>query len=886
MIESWARIERLFQQVVELPDAECDAILARECAGAPDLRRLIESLLVADRSAGSFLDPLDPPTVADVAVRAPESLAGRSMGRYRILRRLGRGGMATVYLAARDRDFRKQVAIKVFGHDRRRGDLLRRFEHERQILAGLEHPYIARLIDGGSTPEGLPFLVMELVDGEPIDLYCDCRRLSIDQRIDLFLRLCEAVSYAHRRLVVHRDLKPSNVLVTRDGVPKLLDFGIAKLLEDDGDSLETVAGHRLMTPAYASPEQVLGQPITTGSDVYSLGVLLHVLLCGTLPYPGSHRRRDVERAIVEDDPVAPSVALAAALEDGSAKAAAERRREELPRLRRRLRGDLDNMVLEALRKDPAERYGSVAELHADLRRYRRGQPVRARPATFAYLARKFAGRHRLAVATMAATLVLVLGFVIFGSLLARQVTIERDEARLERDKARQSAELLQEILALSDPDQAKGETISTRKILDRGAQRLDEELQEDQPEIFATLASSIAAGYLKKGLDDRAEPLLERAHEIARAELGVDHPAFAEVLHLQGGLWAYRGDLERAEALLRRALTIRRRQGGKPLAATLDELGAVLSMQGKFDQSESILKAALELERQLFGDDATVVAGSLNNLGVLYDSRGGPAAAKVYYREALEILQRIDPDHSNLIALYFNLGVIELERGELTAAEASYRQAHRIASRVLGEDHPKTLIALGGLGSALAEQGATEDAERLLETALRGQRRRRGDDHPRVAEVMRRQGVMLLGIGEPTAARRRLEAALEIYRDRLGERHPVTGRILLLIGHARLGEGEARAAERFFRDALAIRRDAFGDEHYRVAETRVALGSSLLAQGHAEQAEPLLRHGLASLRRVLPEGAPLVVEAQGELDACLATLGRIEASSNREQRNA
>ncbi|MEM8963035.1 MAG: tetratricopeptide repeat protein [Acidobacteriota bacterium] len=861
----WTRIEELFLHVVGLPVEERATFLDRACSEAPELRRQVEELLAADQSAGSFLEP---PVAAPVV--GSNRLVGQSIGRYRILRYLGQGGMATVYVGARDRDYEQEVAIKIFDHDQRRRDLVRRFEHERQILAGLEHPYIARLLDGGSTAEGLPFLVMELIDGEPIDVYCDHHRLSIDARLELFRRLCEAVSHAHRNLVVHRDIKPRNILVTADGVPKLLDFGIAKLMEDDENL--TVVGSRLMTPAYASPEQVLGQPVTTGSDVYALGVLLYRLLCGVSPYPPSDDTADLERLIVESDPVVPSQRLTVLPSENRADVATHRDTEP-GELRRRLTGDLDEIVRAALRKDPLDRYRSVADLEEDLRRYQEGLPVRARAATPSYQLRKFIVRHRLAVAAVMAFLLIGIAFTVSVTLLARQVTVERDEARQERDNAEQVASFLRDMFAEADPDRAKGE-LTVDQLLSRAAKQL--ETLHDQPEVYVTLASTLGDVYVERNFHEEADTLLTEAIRVGRQSLPPDHRALGEVLPVQAELEAFRGDLHKAEALLREALVINEAYGGEPLARTLNFLAMVAGMQGRYDESEPLFLRALEIERERLGPDAPVIGSYIGNLGMLTYSRGDLRSAADYYAEALRIHNNADPEHTAVGSFSINLGVIELEWGQLDRAEANLRRAVRLSEKRLGAHTWRTNAARAALGSVLAEQGDLEAARQHFATAIGHMQHELGDAHPRLAQAMSREGAMLLDQGAVDDAKDRFETALAIDREALGDSHPSTGHRLLLLGRLLGTTGDLDGAESHLREALRIYRDAFDDGHFRVGDIVVALGGVLTIRGELTEAEAHLREGLALLDNHFPADSPRLAMARAELAACLIERGELD----------
>src|SRR5215210_2267496 len=398
--EAWERVKEIFAAARELPAAARPDFLTEACAGDPAVRREVESLLAAQSGIGeSFLaEPAAGEAFRLIEHRGTEEWIGRRIGAYRVLAELGSGGMGTVFLAARaDAEFERQVAIKVIRRGLDRAEIVSRFRQERQILAGLDHPNIARLLDGGATEEGLPYLVMERVEGVPIDRYSAEASLDLPGKLGLFLKICAAVQYAHRNLIVHRDLKPSNILVTREGEPKLLDFGIAKFLEPGPAEGLTISGERLLTPDYASPEQVLGEPITTSSDVYSLGVLLYQVLCGRPPYRIAGRTpQELERVVCEEEPLPPSRTLS--------------RGSDTEKLREQLRGDLDNIVLKALAKEPARRYASVEHLSEDLERYLTGRPVLARSGGWWYRSGKLLRRHRLAAAAAGAVaLSLILG---------------------------------------------------------------------------------------------------------------------------------------------------------------------------------------------------------------------------------------------------------------------------------------------------------------------------------------------------------------------------------------------------------------------------------------------------------------------------------------------
>jgi serine/threonine-protein kinase len=507
----WKRVQELFEAALELDAGGRADFLRGECGDDRELCDEVLSLIDADSGEHSLLDghavdALEPePAVEEGAA----SLEGALVGPYRVIERIGAGGMGAVYLAERaDGHFERKVALKVIKRGMDTEEILARFRSERQILAQLRHLNIAHLLDGGVTDDGRPYFTMEYVDGVPIDRYCDEHRLTVEERLALFETVCEAVQYAQHNLVVHRDLKPSNILVTNDGQVKLLDFGIAKVVGEEsehertGDAGLTRTGVRMMTPGYASPEQVRGEAVTTATDVYSLGVVLFELLAGHRPYNVmAETPRELERAIVETPPQRLSTAVAATRErvDAASRSVvtttpedvAEARRAIPAQLRKRLSGDLDNICLMALRKEPDRRYASAGLLLLDLQRHRQGIPVTARRDTFVYRAQKFAQRNRGAVVAAALIVVVVAALTTFYTMrLAR----ERDRARLEAAKAAEVSEFLQSLFEVADPGQSKGEDITARELLDRGAERIETELA-GQPEVQAEMMHVVGTVY-------------------------------------------------------------------------------------------------------------------------------------------------------------------------------------------------------------------------------------------------------------------------------------------------------------------------------------------------------------------------------------------------------
>jgi serine/threonine-protein kinase len=852
--ESFHRLRAIFEEVVERSPGERQAALEELCRGEPDLRHEAEALLAAESGASAFLAGLSP--AAAVVPADPPSLLGRQLGPYRVERKLAEGGMSTVYIAVRtDLAYQQQVAIKIFGFTPDRAGLFHRFQSERQILASLSHPAIARLLDGGTTEEGLPYLVMELIAGVPIDQYCDQHRLTIDQRLDLFLKVCAAVAYAHRNLVVHRDLKPSNILVDAEGNPKLLDFGIAKLLAGAPVPLDpeaTRTGERLMTPQYASPEQVMGGAVTTATDVYALGVLLYVLLAHRLPYRvAAGRPGDLERAIAEQLPEPPS--------------------QTAPRrLRRALAGDLDNIVLTAMRKEPQQRYPAVDFLAEDLRRHLQGLPIAARPATFGYRLRKLAGRHPLAFGAWSAAFLVILG-------LAISMTWQSVRLRRERDRAVQVTGFLEEIFRSSDAEEEPGKDVTARELLDRGRNRILTEL-EGQPETQATLALTIGRAYRSLGLYDSAVPLLERALELRRQRFGEETREVAESLDELSNLYLRRDELAKAEAATRRALAIHRALGGEKdpaIAESLNQMALILSEKADFTAAEPLFQEALRINRLHFGRDDKANVAILNNLASLQRQRGDLAAAESLYREAVSLARRVyGPAHPGTSRLLGNLAVLLTQRGDLAGAEATYREALAVAHRAFGEEHPTIALQLTNLASVLVDRGRWTEAEAMYRQALTMQRKLLGNDRNHVSVTLNNLADLLALQGNQAAAQPLYEESLRIVRKIYGEEHPRVADQLANLARVLTDQGDLEAAEPLAEEALAIRRKLLGEAHPSYAGSLVILGRLRLAQGSPAEAEPSLRQAVAIYQRVLPAHHQDTAAARSLLGSCLAARGR------------
>ncbi len=794
---------------------------------------------------------------------------GLRIGPYQVLRKLGEGGMGTVYLAARaDQEFKKHVAIKVIRKGMASEEIVSRFRRERQILAALDHPGIAKLFDGGTTEDGLSYFVMEYIQGRPLGEYCDSHGLSIRERLLVFRSICSAVQYAHQNLVIHRDIKPANILVTADGSPRLLDFGIAKLLNPDALSLDappTATGMHVMTPAYASPEQVRSDPLTTASDVYSLGVVLYELLTGRRPYElktGSHL--EVYRVVCEEEPGRPSTVVTGSDED-SHRVVTSRGAGTPQKLNRLLRGDLDNIVMMAMRKEPQRRYGSAQALSEDIGRYLDGYPVAAHKASFTYRAGKYVRLHAGGVSAVAAVFLLLLAFAVTSA-------VQNARIRRERDTADQVTGLLVSLFDVNDPETARGERITAREILDRGARRIEGELK-DQPEVRARLLGTIGDIYGKLGLYDQAEPLLGESLRIRKELSAGDDAAVVESLQGIGRVLAGKGRYGEAEKVLREALAMQKRlkgEGHPDVAGSLAALASVLEEERKLDEAEALLRGALAIHRKALGNSHHSVATDLSSLALVLTDKGRLDEAEKLHREAVAIdRSALGEGHPGFAVDLSNLATALFHKEDLDEAEQLFRQALAINRKALGDEHPTVATGVNNVAVILLSKGKLDEAETLYREALALHRKALGNEHPAVAQDLNNLGLTLHLAGRLDEAETLHREALAIDLAALGEGHPTVAIDRNNLAGVLLEKGRPREAEPLFRSALAINSKVLGEHHPAVATNMTHLAETLLAQGKPEEAAALLTGVLAFPVAMLPADHRSRAGAKSLLGACL-----------------
>lgn len=857
--ERWIRLQSIFHQAEVLPPEQGEAFIASQCRDDPALGKHVLSLL----ATAADPDFLSRPIGKLAAELAPEQLSsGGRVGAYRIIAELGRGGMGSVYLAERaDQGFKQTVALKIVGGILASPAMIERFLSERRILAQLDHPNIARLLDGGATDQGTPYFVMERVEGEPVNAYCDRRQLSISSRLNLFLSICDAVQHAHRNLVIHRDLKPSNILVTDDGTPKLLDFGIAKLLGPGSEAAaQTRLGELPMTPEYASPEQVQGQPVSVASDVYALGLLLYELLTGQRAQRlTSHARSEVERAICDTPPTRPSSLVTRTPVDNSEQnersvANLAAARNSTPRsLQQRLKGDLDTIVLTALNKEPERRYLSVEAFARDVKHHLGGQPVEARGNGFGYRAWKFIKRNRLGVATAAA---LAAGLTV-STLIASYGLIE---ARREAQVATEISDFLEEVFRSSDPGQSRGESVTVREVLDAAVARLEEQSTHD-PMIDVRLRRTLGSVYKNLGLLETGEVILEQAAARADAQLGPSHEeTLLTRTELGFTLWR-RGRYPEAEQLLHQTFERSRAALGADASLTLtaaNGLGLAVWRQSRFGEAEAIFEDTLDRRVRLYGVDHPETLSVINNLAGVHLMRWELADAASLYRQAWNAGRRVrGPDHPASLDSLNNLAMVHEMQGQLSQARDRFKQLVTLRQRVLGDRHPRTLSGMAKLGNVLRQLGALNEAESLLHSTLAAQEEALGPDH---ADTLFTRAFL----SHVYLARSNLDAAGQLYGDVLAERRRVLGedhhdtlQSLRDLGELHQAAGRLAEAEALYRDVLERYQRVTGEDGYWTVTTLADLGTVALRRSRTEKALALLADARERADRAFPNDARL-----------------------------
>jgi len=844
--ENWERVKEILHQAMQLAPQERSAFLDGTCDSDSALREEVESLLLADN--GLHPDFLKSPPMAgkwNFVANGIDHAGGLAAGqifaqRFQLVSKLGQGGMGQVWLANQTSPVKRQVALKLIKAGMYDESVVQRFEAERQSLAIMDHPAIAKVFDAGATPQGQPYFVMEYVQGLPITEYCDQNKLKITDRLELFIQACEAVQHAHQKAIIHRDLKPANILVAEvDGkpTPRIIDFGLAKAItaQASEESHLTKSGLFMGTPGYMSPEQAdpSVHDIDTRTDVYSLGVVIYVLLSGLQPFNTKPQQEfpldELLRKLRLEEPPAPSARVGG--DRMSSAGTAEARGTEARQLVKILRGDLDWITMKALEKDRGRRYGTASDLAGDIRHYLNHEPVVARPASAGYQLRKYARRHRAAVAVAAGLVLLLAAFSVLQALQLRRITRERDRADRERDRAARVTEFMTGMFKVSDPSQARGNSVTAREILDKASNDMGAGLAED-PQVQSQMMQVMATTYENLGLYPRAHELSQRALDTRLKLFGPDD---AKALELEA------------------------------------QLGYIVDREGNFSEAEKMLRKALDGERRVLGSESPLTLETMDHLAVVRGQRGHYDESEKMEREAIEVgTRRLGAENEQVLRARTNLGVALWNEARYIEAEQVDRQLVDVERRVLGSDDPRTMKAMGNLGLALKSEGRLGEAERIYRDALADSKRVLGPEHPDTAFNMDRLANLLSEEGHLTEAEKLTREELAIRLRTLGPEHNRTLIAKINLSDELYKEGHVREAEKLQREALDVQVRIRGPENVDSLIFKTYLARSLNKEGRYVEAEKLARETYETQRRDSGPQHPDTIDTLRELGKAMA----------------
>jgi serine/threonine protein kinase/tetratricopeptide (TPR) repeat protein len=911
------RLREIFDGAIEKSGIERRAFLDGACVGEPGLRAQIESLIAAGEERDAFLssptsDSGPGSDAATVDSPLPEG-PGTRIGLYKILQLIGEGGFGSVFMAEQEQPVSRKVALKIIKLGMDTKAVIARFEAERQALAIMDHPNIARVLDAGATDTGRPFFVMELVKGDPVVEYCDKNNLSIEDRLELFAQVCNAVQHAHTKGIIHRDIKPSNILVsTQDGQPhaKVIDFGIAKATASKLTEKTLFTEHRQLigTPEYMSPEQAEGSlDIDTRTDVYSLGVLLYELLTGTTPFNPKELRSaayaEIQRIIREVEPPKPSTRISH--NTGTIASVAAKRHTEPKRLGTIVRGELDWIVMKALEKDRQRRYETANGLAMDIRRYLAGEAVVAAPPSTAYRFKKFIRRNRVMVtAGGAVAAALLIGLIAFGwqAKVARdqrdravqaqsaeaeqrkQADAARTEAQKQEAEARKQAAIAEavarfqtDMLAAADPLRLQGDKVTVVQVMEAAVRQLDNGSLKDQPLVEAGVRNAIGGTMERLARFDDAESNMRRALELRRQALAAGHRDIAVSQNNLALLLFSRNRVAEAEPLFREALQVFRvalPAGHREIANTTNNLAALLEARNKLAEAEPLFREALAMRRTALPAGHPEIALSLNDLALFLTRQNRLAEAEPLHREALAIWRAaLPPGHPDLAMGLNNLGLLLKAQGKLAEAEPLYREAVKIDQAALPAGHPTYAIDLNNLASLLQDQNKLSEAEPLFRQALEIDRAALPAGHPEIAAVLDNLAKLLQVQGKLTEAETHQREALQIRRAAFPAGHPQIAQSLYNLAFLLRDQNRLTEAEPLYREALEIYRAALPAGHPDIAGSLNGLATLLLLQNKLAEAEPLYREALTIRRAAFPAGHPQIATVLNNLARVQQGLG-------------
>ncbi len=850
--EEWKKIKDVLAEALALETGEREKYL--DGAGLdPKVRAEVESLLVFEDDSSDLMQLSAVEFSKDFVADEPGSLVGTDIGPYRLIRELGHGGMGAVYLAERvDNKFQQKVALKLLKREMNTAALRRHFEQEREILASLEHPNIARLLDAGTSDDNTPYIAMEYVDGQPIDVYCEQNRLALDPRLDLFRTVCAAVEFAHRNSVIHRDLKPSNILVTNDGVPKLLDFGISKIVSKEYASADvaTITQMGVMTPSYASPEQLRRESVTTLSDVYSLGVVLFELLSGHRPFEEKEGDlREIYSAIIDKEPPSPSSLIAtgppASVVERSDDAGASDTRQELARRTgaahaalssHSIRGDLDNIVLKALRKEPERRYSSAGNLAEDIARHMQGLTVTARPNTFGYRASKFVRRNRISVTAAGIVLLAIVAGVIATLWQSRVAAAERDRALQQAQKAARINAYMQNVLNFNNPhwlssNPERNLKATVAEAMDEAIKRIDTDLADD-PEVAAEVLFTLAFSFNNQGQHEKADQLLKRSIAKFDEALGPKNVRSMQASVIVADILSMSGKYEESAAMYREAVdylrkkVIEDRSQSKWLAIAMNDLGSIYQFQGKYQEAEDITQESVEHVNNITGQDRYAVPIVWANLGTIRGDRGDIEAGIDFFNKALAEMKLTGGDQRLEGAIArMNLGKVYNFKGDYKASERSFLEGQAILEKNIGMDNVFGMFMMYHMTNSLVGQARYDDARNMIERIDKLQKKIFPKGHIVSAYLDQARGTIQTRSGELSAGEATLRSALDGVKKGFKEPSQEIAYTKHLLGENLIAQNRSDEARSILTEALDSYQKTRGDKHPFTQRCRTALDS-------------------------------------------------------------